>query len=504
MSLKQMMTRFKRYGMFLFVILIIVFASGLFPLARRVNQYYSTSYVRLAKNFLREVLEEEQPIFGVVVKRLSKDLADISTGVDLSGLLRYENLPWLSSELRGLFVRGSSVKFLIEDGAQILLIEIPSSLFGEILPAEMGYIFLIAQDGTIVACNDLNLLGSKLSSKKGFANLNGSIGFASFEPFEYGGFIGSFVPLTTYVTLLLPYFLVTIAALCGAAVWLGFAYSFENRLVTAVDLVLENINQSLSSLGKTKEVVYVPIETRIQELDKLQEAIHKLVEEQKASWHEMNAMMQSLQDTVNELEETHKILQDKDTQIIATLAEAIELKDANTLGHSDRVVTLALELAKEVGLTDPADLEAIKFGALLHDIGKIGIPEHILNKPGRLTSQEYEIMKMHPIYGEKIVRRVSGWDLVADIVRHHHENFDGSGYPDGLKGDQISIRAQIVGLVDVFSALIEDRPYRPAMSVEQAVRLMEKEMVGTKFDPRLFRAFLNVLERYLRDFDVNS
>lgn len=158
---------------------------------------------------------------------------------------------------------------------------------------------------------------------------------------------------------------------------------------------------------------------------------------------------------------------------------------------------LALDLARELGLTDPADLEAIRFGALLHDIGKIGIPEHILNKPGRLTQQEYEIMKMHPIYGEKIVRKISGWDLVADIIRHHHENFDGSGYPDGLKGEQISLRAQVVGIVDVFSALIEDRPYRRALSVEEALKLMESEMVGTKFDPRLYEAFLRVLQRHI-------
>jgi putative nucleotidyltransferase with HDIG domain len=262
------------------------------------------------------------------------------------------------------------------------------------------------------------------------------------------------------------------------------------------------VNQSLSKLEKTEEVVYVPIETKISELNQLQEAIHRLVEAQKASWHELHAMMQNLQDTVNELEGTQKVLEERNEQIIATLAEAIEVKDANTFGHSDRVVTLALELAKEVGLTDPADLEAIKFGALLHDIGKIGIPEHILNKPGRLTQQEYEIMKMHPIYGEKIIKKISGWDLVVDIVRHHHENYDGSGYPDGLKGDQISLRAQIVSLVDVFCALIEERPYRRALSVEEAVRLIEKEMVGTKFDPRLYRAFVRVLERYLRAYSA--
>ncbi|MFN3282729.1 MAG: HD-GYP domain-containing protein, partial [Pseudothermotoga sp.] len=170
--------------------------------------------------------------------------------------------------------------------------------------------------------------------------------------------------------------------------------------------------------------------------------------------------------------------------------------------HSGRVVNLAFDLAKELGITDPADLEAIKFGALLHDVGKIGIPEHILNKPGRLTFDEFEIMKKHPIFGEKIIKNISGWDLVADIVRHHHENIDGSGYPDGLTGDQISVRAQIVSLVDVFTALIEERPYRPAMSLDEALRIIEREMIGVKFHPNLYKAFLNVLKRRLSDFGM--
>ncbi|WP_448516871.1 HD-GYP domain-containing protein [Pseudothermotoga sp.] len=505
MSLREMVLRFKRYGTLLVLILVATFVIGLFPLARRINSYYSTSYVSLLKNSLSELLDQAsdqtKAPFGAVVRRLNRQLVDIATNVDLSNLLRYEKLPWVSSDLRGIFVHGNSVKFLIEHGSDILLVEIPASLFERIISADMAYVFLTSSDRTIVVCNNLNLLGSKLNTEKGFLRLNDLAGFVHLERLEgFEAFVGSFIPLSTYLIVLLPYIIVALAALCGAVFWLNFAYSFENRLITAVNVVLDNVNQSLSKLEKTEEVVYVPIETKISELNQLQEGIHRLVEAQKASWHELHAMMQNLQDTVNDLEETQKTLQERNEQIIATLAEAIEVKDANTFGHSDRVVTLALELAKEVGLTDPADLEAIKFGALLHDIGKIGIPEHILNKPGRLTQQEYGIMKMHPIYGEKIIKKISGWDLVVDIVRHHHENYDGSGYPDGLKGGQISLRSQIVSLVDVFCALIEERPYRRALSVEEAVRLIEREMVGTKFDPRLYRAFVKVLERYLRAY----
>ncbi|MEN3008193.1 HD-GYP domain-containing protein [Pseudothermotoga sp.] len=503
MSLSEMVKRFKRYGLILMIILVATFMIGLFPLAQRISVYYSTTYAKQLKNFVNELIQrvsgQSQPALGIVVKRLTKNFIDVSTGVDLSGLLVYEDLPGLSRNPKGLFTYGSSAKFLLVDEPHILLIEIPSSLFERILSAEMAYVFLASSDGTIVVSNNMNLLGSKIHPKKGFSEIGSSVGYMQVEPIEpFKAFVCSFIPLNTYLVVLLPYFLVFIAALCGAAIWLTLAYSFENRFMTAMNLALENVNQSLSKLDKTEEVVYVPIETEITELNQLQNGIQRLIEAQKASWHELHAMTNNLQDTVNELEETQKVLQERNTQIIATLAEAIEIKDANTFGHSDHVVTLALDLAKELGLTDPADLEAIRFGALLHDIGKIGIPEHILNKPGRLTQDEYEIMKMHPIYGEKIVRKISGWDLVADIIRHHHENFDGSGYPDGLKGTQISLRTQIVGLVDVFSALIEDRPYRRALSVEEALRLMENEMVGTKFDPKLYEAFLRVLQRYIR------
>lgn len=507
MSLTEMILRFKRYGMLLVLILITTFVIGLFPLARRINSYYSTSYVSLLKGFLNELLDQassqSQSPFNAVVRRLNRQLVDSVSNIDLSNLLRYEKLPWVSSDLRGIFVHGNSVKFLLERGSEILLVEVPVSLFERTISADMAYVFLTSSEGIVVVCNRLDLLGSKLNTNKGFLRINGLVGFVHSEPLEgFDAFVGSFIPFGTYLIVLLPYIIVALAALCGAVFWLNFAYSFENRLITAVNAVLDNVNQSLAKLEKTDEVVFVPLETKISELNRLQDGIHRLVEAQKASWHELHAMTQNLQDTVNELEETQKILEERNEQIIATLAEAIEVKDANTFGHSDRVVTLALELAKEVGLTDPADLEAIKFGALLHDIGKIGIPEHILNKPGRLTQEEFEIMKMHPIYGEKIIKKISGWDLVADIIRHHHENYDGSGYPDGLKGDQITLRAQIVSLVDVFCALIEERPYRRAMSLEEALRLIEKEMVGTKFDPRLYRAFVKVLERYLRAYSA--
>ncbi|WP_051001567.1 HD-GYP domain-containing protein [Thermosipho africanus] len=201
-----------------------------------------------------------------------------------------------------------------------------------------------------------------------------------------------------------------------------------------------------------------------------------------------------LEETMAELEETNAELVEKNLQIISALAEAVEIKDSVTGNHSKNVMNLSIELAKELDVSDPAELEAIKYGAILHDIGKIGIPEHILNKPGKLDDKEFEIMKKHTIFGEKIIKTIPGWDLVADVIRHHHENWDGSGYPDGLKDGEISLRAQIVAIVDVFVALTEDRPYRNGLSVEKAIEIM-KEMVGSKFSPELFEKFVIVLKK---------
>lgn len=294
MSLREMVLRFKRYGMLLVLILVATFVMGLFPLARRINSYYSTSYVSLLKGFLNELLDQassqSQSPFNAVVRRLNRHVDSVSN-IDLSNLLRYEKLPWVSSDLRGIFVHGNSVKFLLERESEILLVEVPVSLFERTISADMAYVFLTSSEGIVVVCNRLDLLGSKLNTNKGFLRINGLVGFVHSEPLEgFDAFVGSFIPFGTYLIVLLPYIIVALAALCGAVFWLNFAYSFENRLITAVNAVLDNVNQSLAKLEKTDEVVFVPLETKISELNQLQDGIHRLVEAQKASWHELHAM----------------------------------------------------------------------------------------------------------------------------------------------------------------------------------------------------------------------
>jgi putative nucleotidyltransferase with HDIG domain len=168
---------------------------------------------------------------------------------------------------------------------------------------------------------------------------------------------------------------------------------------------------------------------------------------------------------------------------ITVLALAIEAKDETTHAHLERVETYAVEIGKELGLGH-LDLEALRAAALLHDIGKLAVPEHIISKPGKLTPEEFEKMKIHPVVGAEILDQVQFPYPVAPIVRAHHEKWDGSGYPDGLVGEQIPIGARILSAVDCLDALATDRQYRRALPLAEAIGVVERE-AGKSFDPRV-------------------
>ncbi|MBI3262646.1 MAG: HD domain-containing protein [Acidobacteria bacterium] len=178
---------------------------------------------------------------------------------------------------------------------------------------------------------------------------------------------------------------------------------------------------------------------------------------------------------------------------VETLAMAIDAKDQITHGHIRRVQTYAVALARALGVNDEAQIKAIESAALLHDMGKLAVPEHILNKPGKLTAAEYEKMKLHAPVGADILSAIEFPYPVVPIVRHHHENWDGTGYPDRLAGLDIPIGARILAVVDCFDALTSDRPYRPALSDAQAFEIIE-ERKGRMYDPLVVDAFRRVHE----------
>jgi diguanylate cyclase (GGDEF)-like protein/putative nucleotidyltransferase with HDIG domain len=183
---------------------------------------------------------------------------------------------------------------------------------------------------------------------------------------------------------------------------------------------------------------------------------------------------------------------------IETLALAIDAKDDTTAAHLRRVQVYASEIGKELNLP-PAELKALDAAALLHDVGKLAVPEYIISKPGKLTEEEFEKMKVHPVVGAEILERVQFPYPVVPIVRSHHEKFDGTGYPDGLAGEQIPIGARILSAVDCLDALASARQYRQALPLEDAMRIVA-EQSGKSYDPKV----VAILQRRFRELELKA
>jgi putative nucleotidyltransferase with HDIG domain len=194
----------------------------------------------------------------------------------------------------------------------------------------------------------------------------------------------------------------------------------------------------------------------------------------------------------------HRSLQENYVQMVGSLRKAVEIKDRYTGGHSALVARFGLAIGEAMGL-DEMECENLVWGGMLHDIGKIGIDEAVLNKPGRLTTMEYEAIKMHPQYGAQILEPANFMHEVVAAVLHHHERLDGSGYPFGLVGAAISRGARIIAVADIFEALTADRSYRRSMPAEEVISIIEKEAVS-KLDP----AAVETLFRLYREVDFDK
>lgn len=181
------------------------------------------------------------------------------------------------------------------------------------------------------------------------------------------------------------------------------------------------------------------------------------------------------------------------TDTVEALMNAIDARDMYTEGHSRRVAEISVEIAKELKLSQ-WEIEKLHIAAMLHDVGKIGISDNILNKPGKLTEEEYNIIKEHPTIGVRILKKIKNIDYVHKIVELHHERYDGKGYPHGLKEDEVDIQVYIVHLADTVDAMTSDRPYRKGLSKEIVKAEIEKYS-GTQFHPKVAAAYLNILKR---------
>lgn len=181
----------------------------------------------------------------------------------------------------------------------------------------------------------------------------------------------------------------------------------------------------------------------------------------------------------------------EDESVLRSLAQTIELKDPSTKGHCDRVAVYALMIADAMGIPKETQRQ-IKFGSWLHDCGKIGVSEFILNSTGRLTDPEFETMKMHTYWGADVAEKAHLSEVARNIIHHHHERYDGTGYPDGLSGEAIPIETRIVSAADIYDALTMDRPYRKGYPCSEA-RDMVRALSGTSLDPEIVKVFVAVI-----------
>ena len=193
-----------------------------------------------------------------------------------------------------------------------------------------------------------------------------------------------------------------------------------------------------------------------------------------------------------ELKETYGKLEMAYIESIETLKNTVEAKDIYTRGHSDRVAAFAVLLGEHLGLPEH-DLETLRVGGIFHDVGKIGVPDSILQKNASLTPNEYSEIKNHPSIGAHILSNASIFSEVVPIVKHHHERFDGTGYPGKLKGEEIPYLARLTSVVDSFDAMTSKRAYRDSLKLDIAIEELRKN-IGTQFDPKLCQAFLDILE----------
>src|SRR5215212_1970073 len=203
-----------------------------------------------------------------------------------------------------------------------------------------------------------------------------------------------------------------------------------------------------------------------------------------------NYLEEMVEQRTAELDKALRSLGDAYRTTLRALTAALEARDSETHGHSERVVNFSLRLGREMGL-DAEQMRSLEFGSLLHDIGKIGVPDAILRKPGALTEEEWVRMREHPLHGQKILRGIEFLEGAAKVVAQHHEQWDGSGYPVGLRGEEIDICARIFSVADAFDAITSDRVYRRGKPYEAAAQELE-DWAGRQFDPKVVEAFHRV------------
>jgi putative nucleotidyltransferase with HDIG domain len=228
----------------------------------------------------------------------------------------------------------------------------------------------------------------------------------------------------------------------------------------------------------------------IQEIERLRAALSEREREAAAKERQLERYAADLRETFKRERARAQELRRSYRETVRALSNAVEARDAYTGKHAERVTAYGIEIARRLGLT-LGEMPELEFGFLLHDIGKVAIPDSILYKPGALTDEERALMAQHPLVGARIVHGIEFLADAVEVVRSHHERWDGGGYPDGLAGEEIPLAARVFAVADVLDALTTDRPYRPALPLGVARQMITEES-GTQFDPSIVTAFNSI------------
>lgn len=267
--------------------------------------------------------------------------------------------------------------------------------------------------------------------------------------------------------------------ICTALFYAAFFSAFILQLTAFQDILLSDFGVALGAL-----IIFFSIETP--DYVKLMQTLYEL--------NELKASLEvQVEDRTKEVYQERQSYKTLTLETLSSLAELIDAKDHYTNGHSFRVAAYAKALAKELGYDSEA--EQIYFAGLVHDVGKIGIGDKILTKPGKLTKEEYEIIKSHASVGGNILKGIHQFKVFETVARYHHERYDGSGYPDNLKGEDIPFEARIVAVCDVYDAMTSDRSYRKALSEKVALKELNN-IKGSQLDPHMVDVFLDICKRY--------
>lgn len=401
-------------------------------------------------------------------------------GIELERLIGDQNF----SIGEGIICREASFKFLKKRNGEGYLIEVPIKLIEKFFSVPPKIVWYITDENGKMLYSSAPLVLSE-SSKGNLQDTNHLYRFTTFKILNSDYVLGIGEQwINTFIYLLV---LISILILFSH-------YPITSTIIKiAADVkALQDDHEELSKVLQNQATKKATL--NFEEYGELFAAVKSCYSEKERLLSKVKELEERLETYDEKIELEHEIARTHFKKLLITFGKEIEERAHGTASDIEAMVEVALLTAQELGVQDEEELEAIEFGVILHDIGMIEIPESILHKPGILTENERAIVEKHPLIGARLVSQLSLSPLLEDIIKHHHERYNGQGYPDGLSGDHISTRAKVVNLVDAYFAIISKRFHRAPYPKKEALRIIESEK-GKSFDPKVVEVFKRVISK---------